>query len=75
MPGYTVSYNGTGKPENVRTSDQEDALVTRLDRIEQRLAAGSGVTVQQSFVGHQWSAEEAMAASSRHMTAALRELT
>ena len=75
MPGYTVSYNGTGKPENVRTSDQEDALVTRLDRIEQRLAGGAGVTVHQSFNGHQWSAEEAMAASSRHMTAALRELT
>lgn len=75
MPGYTLTYNGTGKPENVRTAEAEDALVSRLDRIERALTTGSGVTVQQTFHGNDWSAEEVAAATSRHMTAALRELT
>lgn len=77
MPGYTVAYNGTGKPENVRTAAQEDELVARLERIETALAArpAGAVTVQQSFTGSQWSAEELQAAGARHMTAALKELS
>ncbi|MGW1676037.1 transglycosylase SLT domain-containing protein [Saccharopolyspora sp. NPDC002376] len=74
MPGYTLTYNGTGHPENVRTAAQEDELVTRLDRIETALADRPPVTVNQSFTGSQWSAEEAAAAGARHMTAALKEL-
>ncbi|WP_223840491.1 lytic transglycosylase domain-containing protein [Saccharopolyspora pogona] len=73
-PGYTLTYNGTRHPENVRTRGQEDELVTRLVRIEAALSARPPVTVQQSFAGNQWEPEELAAASARHMTAALKEL-
>lgn len=74
MPGYTVAFNGGRRPENVRTAEQEDAITTRLDRIERVLSTGAGVTVQQTFHGQQWNAEESAAAAARQMTAALREL-
>lgn len=74
MPGYTMTYNGTGKPENVRTAAQEDELVVRLQRIETALSERPAVTVHQSFTGGGWEAEEAAAAGARHMTAALKEL-
>jgi hypothetical protein len=38
-PGWTAAYNGTGRPENVRTGQQEDALEKRLGRIEDKLGA------------------------------------
>jgi hypothetical protein len=36
-PGLSMVYNGTGKPENVRTSDQEDKLVNAIRDLKTEL--------------------------------------
>lgn len=37
QPGWTPVFNGTGKPENVRTADAEDALLQELKRLNARI--------------------------------------
>ncbi|MFC3453994.1 aggregation-promoting factor C-terminal-like domain-containing protein [Amycolatopsis speibonae] len=39
QPGYTMVHNGTGKPENVRTSAQEDGIVTAIRDLRKDLKA------------------------------------
>lgn len=34
QPGWNLAYNGTGKPENVRTSAQDDALLKALQSVK-----------------------------------------
>lgn len=68
QPGWTSVYNGTGKPENVRTADAEDALLKAMQQVKSavdRLAAsgfnGTLRTERGAFLGE--------------VTAALKDLT
>lgn len=49
QPGWTLAYNGTGRPENVRTAEQEDRATALLEAIVDLLSRGGGpggVTIQ-----------------------------
>ncbi len=48
-PGMSTVWNGTGKPENVRTSGQEDALVGAVRGLEDRL-----VSVIDNLMSREW---------------------
>lgn len=42
VPGWNAIYNGTGRPENVRSAAQEDTLALKLDRIISLLQESTG---------------------------------
>lgn len=44
QPGWNLAYNGTGKPENVRSGEAEDALLRKLDEIAALLSEREGMT-------------------------------
>jgi SLT domain-containing protein len=72
-PGWTAVYNGTRTPENVRTSQQEDQLLTEIQALRAEVRGGD-IHINQSFNGNRWSAEELAAASTRRAAEAFRGL-
>lgn len=50
-PGMSTVWNGTGKPENVRTSGQEDAMVGAVKSLEDRLVSVIDSMMSREFTG------------------------
>jgi hypothetical protein len=45
-PGWNLAYNGTGKPENVRTSSAEDRLLTELRAVKDAVQEMTKMTMR-----------------------------
>lgn len=48
QPGWTSVFNGTGRPENVRSGAAEDALLAELRSLRQDVKGLQGVTINQA---------------------------
>lgn len=70
-PGLSTVWNGTGRPENVRTSGQEDALVGAVKSLESRLVNVIDTVMSREFTGTLYTQRGALVGEVR---AALRDI-